>query len=409
MSKPTLHIHSVSFEHGDEIWHGVKGGYKKLEREFKSLSRRALLMAGPEDVVISDDTVDEKYISLLRDLGVGGAEIQIPSHRSASCLVEDVAMSPELVDFIKSWGGATEVYMPSPADGKLSEKTGRSLSPTPFGVATALNDKVFFTRLLEDIDAPKIETVIGNSNAMAGRLNREPDKKAIVRGARSVGGSMVFPVRNKNERARTLKVLNKITDERLFIFQPFIESAETPNLQFYVGEKDVTLFGETIQALGPLMGHVGNLFDRSENKTARNLMIKWGVALAMESASLGYRGVLGIDFIVTKDGNVYPIEMNARHNTSTHALWFVNRLITKDPMIQAPSGMAAYFGYSVSRSLSASEWLDALGSLAFNTSKMTGILPYDINGTTLHAVIVGTDHDDRVRLIEGARNIAARI
>jgi len=220
---------------------------------------------------------------------------------------------------------------------------------------------------------------------------------------------MVFPVRNKNERVRTLKVLNKITDERLFIFQPFIESAETPNLQFYVGEKDVTLFGETVQVLNPQMGHVGNLFDRSENKTARDLMIKWGVALAMESASLGYRGVLGVDFIVTQDGSVYPIEMNARHNTSTHALWFVNRLLTKDPMIQAPSGMAAYWGYSVSRSLSASEWLDALGNLAFDPSKMRGVLPYDINGTTLHAVIVGTDSDDRASLIESARDIATRL
>lgn len=405
MAEPTVHLPSVSFGRGADIWRLEPGEYEKLEAGFKRLSKRSLLMAGIDDVVIVDSPVSGEYIDRLRALNAGGARRMVPSFSGGSCLSEDVAASPELVDFLRKWDGAIEVYMPSRAEEALAEKVGRPICAVSPDVVELLNDKMFFLRLIEDLGAPMIETFAGNSDAMAERIRRLGAKPVIIRSSNSVGGSGVWVIRDAAERAKALADMDKMGRDRLFLLQPLVDTLISPNLQFYVGPERVRLFAETAQVMTPALEHTGNMFDRIDDAETRDELIRQGSALALEAASLGYRGVMGVDFVVTRENKVYAVEINARHNTSTHAAWFLNRFYSGgDPYAMIEPGKAAYLRLDSRRDLRAMEWIELLGDDVFDPDSGAGVMPYDTGGEFC-AVIAGRDTEERRRLIGRVRSL----
>jgi len=406
MTDRVLHLHSVHFERGPEVWGTDASDYSELEKGFKPLSRRALIMAGPDDVVIADRQPDAEYMARLRACGAGGARVIVPSHMDSACLADDAASSSAVVSLLKKWDGRVETYMPSAAEERLSLVVGKPVCQTSARVADILNDKMFFIRILEDIGAPMIPVFAANSDAIANRLRKWDGTPVIVRGSRSVGGSRVWVARDEREARRAVKDMDRAGRDRTFIMQPFVEHAFSPNLQFYVDSERAHLFGETAQVMTDDKEHIGNLFDSADDTATREKLIELGGALALEAAALGYRGVLGVDFIVTDEGDVYPVEINARHNTSTHALWFVNRFFNGDPYSTMEPGRAAYLRFPTKEERSAMEWIKLFGADAFDPGSGVGIMPYDTGGHELSAVIGGRDFDDRARLMEKAKSLA---
>jgi hypothetical protein len=402
-----LHIHNVHFARGGEIWPGTAGKRGDAFRSaLKRLSRRALVMAGPDDAVIVDGPVEERYLDFLRSIGAGGATVLHPAVSGGISLMDDALRTPGILDFVRGWPGPVEPYIIGRGEEKLMEATGRPPFTTPAQVVEILNDKVFFLRLTEDLGLAIVPSFVGDSNATADRIRKWKDGPVIVRGARSVGGSRVFTASDEEGREKIATRIAK-AGGGLYIVQRKVETRSSPNLQFYVTADDVTLFGETIQLLTDGFRHTGNLFGGQIADTARDEIVNQGVALAKEAALLGYTGVLGVDFIVTVDGCVYAVEFNARSNTSTSAIWFMNRFFTGDPLVMADGAKGAFVRLpSSSRDRSGGQWLTALGSLVFDPAKGTGIIPYDTGGAELTALIVGRNEEERARLVEETRRAA---
>ena len=398
---PVLHLPSVHFPNGGRVWPNKSRDYKKFEAGFKSLSMRALLMAGADDIVITDKAPDSEYMAFLKTLGSGGSRAIVPSHKGGSCLAEDVLKSPEVMDFIRSFSGAVEAYMVTELEEQIAASAGKKLFAAPAGVVDILNDKVFFQRLLEDLDFPRVETITGNSDAIAAKLRHfSGDEGVIVRGARGVGGSRTHIASGSTERKSLADMIEKKGKGSLFLMSKYLDVALSPNLQFYISDECVTLFGETVQLMKNGVEHFGNLFDKVEDASIQNSIVEQGSAICQEAAAMGYRGVVGVDFIVTKRGDVFAVEMNARHNTSTHALWFINRFFTGDPLAMACDISAGFVRYKSSRDFSAAQWLKTLGKDAFDPQTGFGILPYDTGTDELAAVVAASDAQGRRRLIE---------
>jgi hypothetical protein len=408
VNQPILHIHNVHFARGGEIWPGTTSGKRgdAFNSALKRLSRRALVMAGPDDAVIVDEPVEGRYLDFLRSIGAGGATVLHPAVSGGISLMDDVLRTPGILDFARGWPGAVEPYIIGRGEEKLMQATGRTPFSATAEVVEILNDKVFFLRLAEDLGLAIVPNFVGDSNATADRLRKWKDGPVIVRGARSVGGSRVFIASGEEERE---KIATRIARAGggLYIVQGKVETRSSPNLQFYVTPGEVTLFGETLQLLTDGFRHTGNLFGGDIADTARDEIVSQGVALAKETALLGYTGVLGVDFIVTVDGSVYAVEFNARSNTSTSAIWFMNRFFTGDPLVMSDGAMGAFVRLpSSSRDRSGGQWLDVLGNRVFDPATGTGIIPYDTGGAELTALIVGKNEEERARLVDEARNVA---
>ena len=400
--KPILHLPSIFFGNIDKIWPNAKD-YSTLMRSYKALSSRSLLMAGINDKVIVDQIPDPEYLSLLHACGAGG-EPYISSSSNEVCLCDDVANSPELVELFKEWDGDYEVYMPSDAEERLGGIIGKGIIKTPAKVVELLNDKLFFTKLAEDLGFPVIDTFIGDSNSVAARIKKDPDKNVVVKGRASIGGSQVFSGRTPKERSALIKFLDKVGQGELLLLQPYIPHTLSPNLQFYISDEKIDLFGRTIQALDKELGHFGNYFDTLEDESISDRLLEIGAAFASEAGAMGYRGVIGVDFIVTETEGVYPVEINTRHNTSTHALFFVNRFFGGDPFGMIEPERAAFLRFSTKKRVTAIEWIDLLGADTFDPDKGRGIMPYNIaDGFSFLAV--GDDREDRELLIKTATKI----
>lgn len=401
--KATLHLPSIFFENVDKIWPDVKD-HSALMRSYINLSSRSLLMAGAGDKVIVDHLPDPEYLSLLNACGAGGEPLA-PSSSSGVCLCDDVINSPKLVSLIKEWDGAFEVYMPSEAEERLGEVIGKPIINTFPKVAQLLNDKLFFTKLTEDLGLPVIDTFIGDSNSVSARINKEPDRAVVVRGSASVGGSQVFSGKTPEDRSALIKILDRMGQGRLLLLQPYIPHTISPNIQFYISDEKIDLFGRTIQILDEGLDHAGNYFDTVEDDVLADRLVKIGAALAKEAGALGYRGVVGVDFVVAESGDVYAVELNARHNTSTHALYFLNRFFSGDPFGMIEPFRAAFMRLPANKGASAKEWIDLIGGDTFDPDRGRGILPYD-TADGFSFLLVGDDIEDRARLIEAAKTVA---
>lgn len=400
---PTLYLESLHYHRlTGSIWPGSDPA--TLAGAFKRLSRRSLLMAGRGDTVILDAPVDEGYRDLLSACGAGGKTIVAVSGDGAS-LADDVAADETARSLAAGWEGAIELYLPSPAEERLADAVGRPIASVPWPVADLLNDKVFFQRLLEDVGLASIPFFIGNCDAVAARFRRDP-APTIVRAATSVGGSRVMIARNEGEKRAVTRILDKSGKDDLYLLQPLVTGVASPNVQLYVDEAGATLFACSAQQFDSTgSAHLGNLFDRPAGALWDEVK-RQAAVLAGEAGSLGWRGVLGIDFVVGDDGAVHPVEFNARHNTSTHAAWFLNRLVTGDPLRMVPDGIGGVTRIVGAPSGSAAAWLERLGEAAFDPSTKRGILPYDTGGEELTALVAGEDATDRERLIAVARRIA---
>lgn len=363
-------------------------------------------MAGPEDAVIVDGPVEGRYLDYLRGLGAGGSTLLYPAVSGGISLMDDAIKTPGIVEFVRGWKGAIEPYIIGRGEEKLMEVTGRAPFATAPEVVEILNDKVFFLRLGEDLGLPIVPNFVGDSNATADRLRKWKDGPVIVSAGRSVGGSRVFTADGDEKRERLAERIAQ-AGGGLYIVQRMIETRSSPNLQFYVTPDEVTLFGETIQLLTDGFHHTGNLFGGPIADTARDEIVSQGVALAKEAALLGYTGILGVDFIVSQNGEVYAVEFNARSNTSTSAIWFMNRFFTGDPLVMAEGAKGAFIRTQPTfQRRSAGQWMDSLGSLLFDPARRAGIIPYDTGGEELTALIVAGNEDERVRLVEEVRKTA---
>ena len=404
-SEPVLHLPSIHFSNGPEIFSISPAQYTEMEVRFKRLAQRSLLMAGPEDTIILNRPPDEEYLSILNACGAGGHIHLTPESDGGTCLAEDLMTSTDSLDYIGNWQGQIETYMVSRFEEKLSAKTPRSIVNCSSSVTALLNDKVLFTRLVEDLGLPYIETFIGPPDAVSAKVIRDTSGPIIVKRASSLGGFGVWVALDARQRQRLGKDIEKFRSG-MFLLQPYIKTACSPNLQYYLGSDNICLLGQTIQNLRDGISHFGNIFDPVDDKSLNDSLLEQGKQLALETALMGYRGILGIDFIISTQKEVFPVELNARHNTSTHALWFINRFINGNPFIQVDPGLASFLQVESNQNLSAMEWIKLLGQDAFDPGTGYGILPYDCRNENFEVLISGKDRDHRDHLTAIATLVA---
>ncbi len=151
----------------------------------------------------------------------------------------------------------------------------------------------------------ELESKLGISNAY------------IVQKNKSSGGFGTFYISKDNHM---LELLCEMYNE-LFIVSPYIENAISINVNAIVGKKQICSFPMSLQIIekkeNRLIYHgadfisVQNLPSDIQDKIQNYLNI-----ILDHIQSLGYRGIIGIDFIV-KNNNVYFQEINPRYQASS--------------------------------------------------------------------------------------------
>lgn len=182
-----------------------------------------------------------------------------------------------------------------------------------------LSDKIY-TRYWMGNYVPVLPSLLQDSQYLS---FSELEKKLTISNAyvvqknRSSGGFGTFYVSREN---KTLDLLRETYNE-LFIVSPYIENSLSINVNALVLEDQIYYFPPSLQIIEKNDNRL--IYHGADYKAAQNLSVEiqdkihtYSDTILEHIRRLEYRGIIGIDFIITED-NVYFQEINPRYQASS--------------------------------------------------------------------------------------------
>lgn len=130
-------------------------------------------------------------------------------------------------------------------------------------------------------------------------------------------------------------ILGRVSDNPFIhqgdaVVEEYIESDPTvrsPSIEYRIKDRKLEYMYSCKQILSPTGTFLGvDIGPGLLPRGIKNQMVRAGNAFGGALASLGYKGIFDIDFIVSKDQKVYAVEANLRRTGATHAHATATRL-----------------------------------------------------------------------------------
>lgn len=118
-------------------------------------------------------------------------------------------------------------------------------------------------------------------------------------------------------------------DQEEYILSPYIQDSAPINVHMVIFEESCVVLPPSFQLIshqGSMFSYIGGDFHTNLSTEQYALVLQRATALGEKMRLLGYRGVCGVDFLLTKD-ELYFLEINARFQSSSFLL---NKLLLKD-------------------------------------------------------------------------------
>ena len=345
---------------------------------------RALAIACSNDVVVLSGKLDGAYRDWLRSLDLGPREVVTygfdnPTDRLADIIRKNPAPLEEALGRV----GKSPVYVPfycSEREVQLCQDRNWAL----FGCDESITLQFFNkTSFKEQCDALAIPTVGGTQvrkdsqgeclsgseleSVLLALLHQYPS--LVIRGALGAAGKSVYHLDDEN----LIEVLEAIQKDRGqdFLAEPFLDVIASPNDQWSVS-RDGTIRHLGISAqLFTGLKHEGNLKGQYFSSRVVEQIEQYSGLVARQMASVGYRGVFGVDYIVS-DNAVLPIENNARFNGSTFAIGIVDRLEDRLGTISSWK-----FFKAVTSPCTFNELKSRIAPLLYDGLRINSVFPFD--------------------------------
>ncbi|MCA2211344.1 ATP-grasp domain-containing protein [Jidongwangia harbinensis] len=296
----------------------------------------ALFLAGEKDHVLVKAPPDPDFLSYLCELGVDPPQVLSPAapepHRVVTA---DALADPRLLDRLRQLSPAGAQLVPhgvSALEEDLARACGLPLAGSPAAVCKAVNSKIYSRRLADALGLPQptgwtCENLADWAAACRYARPLVADGVTVaVKEAFGVSGKGILIVA---DAARLDQVSRKFArraertgDDRLAVVVEFWVDRRTDlNYQVTVGADGAVRFDFVKEAVTDGGVHRGHRFPPDLTGGQESVLRDAGEAIGRRLAADGYRGVAGIDALITEDGRLFPvIEINARNNMSTYQL-----------------------------------------------------------------------------------------
>lgn len=364
-----IHLHSLETK---RLGLGSDARSTGLGQEIlRKLSLRGLFLCNHGDVVVVNEKPGDSWLEYLRSVGVACGEIVV-SDGDAETLAEDLLMNFAAVDQIKALiaGSNFELvpYMGSDESHAVAELLGVPCQSPPLALLDRLNSKVNLESVLKECELPTIQASYASQDELERACSSLFDTHGplIVRSDLSIGGHGVWSIKSPEDIYELSQTTAQTHTDQQFVIQPLLDLVNSPNVQFDVRQNEIRCVGLSDQTMTERFAFGGNTFpsvstENTQIQDQSQRLVQW-----LQNA--GYRGMVGIDFIVVPGGDVFIIEINPRVNTSTFPLVLANQL-----------GSAAFelcTGLGVGESHH-SDWIDVLGAadLLYSQERGVGVIP----------------------------------
>ena len=364
-----LFIPAVHLPHGREVFKPLPYRASQFRRVLKAYAERALLQCAPEDAIVLAAAPEADYLRFLMDNGMGAERIILCPGSGGNLAADILAMD---VSGQLKGGGIPDFYIHLEEEWEIAAALGVQERVMHPALTRMFNTAYFLLRLEEDMAVPAPPRIQVRSSRFAEPVRELLNEhgKLFVRGNESCGGSQTFTVENEEDIAPIVRIIGRNRVITRYFVSPFLAIDESWNVQYAIAPDGVpALFGASRQIMEGT-SHKGNeggaeippAVARLAETTVRRL------------ASMGARGMLGIDFI-SAGAATYIAEINARENTSTPVIAAAQRAGARHwRSFKIP--VARGFTFAAFAALCGKENL-------FNAASGRGLLPFHFTASAL--------------------------
>ena len=308
-------------------WYGADGDaillYERPNRAFQNyvedLLRHEVLFLAPTRII-------EEPLDFFRD--VNG----------------DSALITELRKGVARHGWEFSPFIESPNSAHLAETMGAKLhsgmehEAVKRGLALDCNDKEIFTETCKmlGIRVPRTIYARGWDDLVAKvRTQRKRWGGMMLRIARAAGGLGNLKIERDDDLDIKLKEIVNAPGWKsaTVLIGQLLELDHSPStLAFIKADGSVEFIADSVQILKGGSAYVGSLIPSGLNPNIVALMRKWTLLYANHMSSLGARGYLNVDWILS-GGHLYACESNFRYTAVVHPLKIRESLCNGTPRV----------------------------------------------------------------------------
>jgi hypothetical protein len=345
---------------------------------------RALPASSSHELVVLRGRQDPSYCKWLRTHGLGpGHVVEYKESSRELSLSECIVQDPAPILRIIEKTGRRPVYVPwfsGRKEAEAAEILGADLFGATEEATRKYNDKAEFKDICQQIGIPVVAGTSfamtpeddANASEMARVINSflKTHETVIIRGTLGESGISLYKTNGDDLPELYEKIAS--TGEKMVIIEPFLRVISSPGDQWVVDRAgNVDHIGMTDQVCEEGMVHIGTQHGPPISKRLHELISQTSLKIVEHMSQYGYRGVLGIDYIVT-DENLYPVENNARFNASSYPWLITDRIRQVIPSID-------YWKFIKIRTepCTFSELTDRIHDILYDGEKVNSVLPYN--------------------------------
>ncbi len=348
---------------------------------------RALPLASESDVVATCGTFQKDYLKWLREQGLGpGSVIEFDQVGTRLPVASLLQQQPHIVR--ETTGSDVSEFTLAPYySGKSEAQASRALGMELFGCDEHLAEKYFnkrsFKAECEKLGIPVVEgltcelenaTNAQKLEAVVVRLLKSYPK-LMLRGSEGANGSSLAMVEEASIKESLQSICRSGALEVLV--EPFLSVIASPNDQWIIaGDGNIYHIGTSVQLFSNLK-HRGNESSTFLQRDTRHYIQQTSSLIVEKMRDDGFRGIVGLDYVVTHDNRVYPIENNPRLNGSTFVYGILDRLQESFGEKLRSETFTWKFYRAVSPAQTFSELSAEMGDLFFDGSSPNGVFPFD--------------------------------
>ena len=312
--------------------------FPRRDASINSKCDRALPVARGDELVVLRGKLDHAYHKWLRSHGLGSDYVvEYDAQLRDMTLSELIINNPEPVKNIIRDTGKKPVYVPW-FSGRMETEAAKTLGADLFGAPETAtlkyNDKSVFKTINRQLGVSVVKGTLfemhpeNNKNCIemkkivSGYLTT--CKTVIIRGTLGEAGMSLYKTQGNDISEIYQEIANSC--EKSVIIEPFLNVSSSPNDQWVISrDGNINSLGMRDQICERGMVHIGTLKGAKTSPDILNYITKTSVKIVNDMAESGYRGVVGIDYIVSDDG-IFPVENNARFNGSSYVSMIVDNI-----------------------------------------------------------------------------------
>jgi len=312
--------------------------FSRRDASVNSKCDRALPVARGDELVVLRGKLDHAYHKWLRSHGLGSDYVVEYNARSRDMTLSELIIdNPEPVKNIIRQIGKKPVYVPW-FSGRMETEAAKALGADLFGAPETAtlkyNDKSAFKNVCGQLGVSVVKgtvfemhpennkNCIEMKNIISGYL--ATCKTVIIRGTLGEAGMSLYKTQSNDISEIYQEIANSY--EKSIIIEPFLNVSSSPNDQWVISrDGNINSLGMQDQICERGMVHIGTLKEAKTSPDIFNYITKTSVKIVNNMAEFGYRGVVGIDYIVSDDG-IFPVENNARFNGSSYVSMIVDNI-----------------------------------------------------------------------------------